>query len=64
MRIVERTLENLNEVVHAERLEAEHLAPREQRRVHREAGVLGRRPDQHDRAVLDVGQERILPELC
>ena len=46
-----------------ERLEAEHLAAREERRVHRERRVLGRRADEGDRPVLDVRQERVLLRL-
>ena len=47
----------------AERLEAEHLAAREQRRVDRERRVLGGGADQRDRARLDVGQEGVLLRL-
>jgi hypothetical protein len=43
-----------------ETFQDEHLAAGEQRTVELEAGVLGRRADEDDRAVLDVGQERIL----
>ena len=46
-----------------ERLEAEHAHPRQERRVDLEVRVLGRGADQRDRAVLDVGQERVLLRL-
>ena len=59
----ERALEELDEVVDLERLEAEHLAAREERRVDGEARVLRRRADDDDRAVLDVRQERVLLRL-
>ena len=62
-RVVERAPQELDEVVCRERLEAEHLAPGEERCVHREARVLGRRPDEDDRPVLDVRQERVLLRL-
>ena len=39
------------------------LAAREQRRVHLEVGVLGRRADQGDEALLDRRQERVLLRL-
>ena len=56
-------LEEIDEVVRLERLEAEHLAARQERRVHGEARVLGGRPDDDDRPVLDVRQERVLLRL-
>ena len=43
--------------------EHEDARPREQRRVHLERRVLGRRADEHDRARLDVRQERVLLRL-
>ena len=59
----ERPPEEHRDVFRPERLEVEHLAAREQRRVDGEARVLGRRPDEHDRPVFDVGQERVLLRL-
>jgi hypothetical protein len=41
-------------------LQDEHLAPRQERAVELEAGVLRRRADEHDRAVFNVGQKRVL----
>lgn len=37
-----------------------HRCPRQQRRVEGEAGILGRRPHQHDSAIFDIRQEAIL----
>ena len=54
-----RSIERADLVV-AERLQHEHARAREQRRVHLERRVLGRRADQRDRAVLDVRQHRVL----
>ena len=46
-----------------ERLQHEHLRAREQRRVHLERRVLGRRADEHDVAGFDARQERVLLRL-
>jgi hypothetical protein len=46
-----------------ERLQHEDLAAREQGGVQLEGGVLGRRADERDGAVLDVRQERVLLRL-
>ena len=46
-----------------ERLELVDLCAREQRRIDLEVGVLGRRADQRDEALLDGGQQRILLRL-
>jgi hypothetical protein len=62
-RVTQRTPQQLLEVGHAQRLQAEHARAAEQRGVHREAGVLGGGPDQRDRAVLHVRQERVLLPL-
>ena len=43
-----------------ERLEPEDASPAEERRVDLEVRVLGRRPDERDRAVLDLRQEGVL----
>ena len=43
-----------------ERAKDEHASARQQRRVEFERGILGRRADQRDRAVLHHGQEGIL----
>ena len=48
------------EVVVLERFQGEQEAAAEQRGDHREAGILCRRGDQHDPAVLDAGEQRIL----
>ena len=53
----------VRDLVIAERLEAPHAQPGQQRRVHLEVRVLGRRADQGDRPVLDVRQERVLLAL-
>ncbi len=45
------------------RLELVDLGAREQRRVHLEVGVLGRRADQRHEAFLDAGQQRVLLRL-
>src|SRR5579859_2139529 len=59
-RVVERPLYELPQVFLPQRLEAEHLAPREEGRVHREGRVLGRRADERDGSVLDVRKKRVL----
>jgi hypothetical protein len=41
-------------------VEDQHLAARQQRRVQLEARVFGRRTDQRDRAVLDIGKKAVL----
>ena len=46
-----------------QRLQHEHLRPREQRRVHLERGVLGGRADQDDVAGFDAGKKGILLRL-
>jgi hypothetical protein len=48
------------DIVVGELLEAPDAHPRQERRVHLEVRVLGRRADQRDRAVLDVRQQRVL----
>ena len=59
----ERAAQERDEVVVAERVEAEDLAAREQRRVHGERRVLGGRADEDDRPPLDVGKKRVLLRL-
>ena len=44
----------------AQAVQHQHLRPRQQRGVQREAGVLGRRADEHHRAAFDIGQEAVL----
>ena len=56
-------LEDRDDVVGAERLEDVDLRAREQRGVDLERRVLGGRADEHDRAALDVRQERVLLRL-
>jgi hypothetical protein len=51
------------EVVGAQRLQPEQQRAAHQRGVHGEERVLGGRPDQHHRAVLDPGQEGVLLAL-
>ena len=46
-----------------ERLEPDHRAAREERRVDLEVRVLGRRADERDEPVLDRGQQRVLLRL-
>ena len=53
-------LDQLVERVVIEPAEDQHLAARQQRGVELEARVLGRRADQRDGAVLDIGQEAVL----
>ena len=60
--VVEGAADDRGDFVRAQRLEDDHAAPREQGRVDLERWVLGRGPDQADRAVLDRTQEGVL--LC
>ena len=53
-------VEQLAERGGVEPVEDQHLRAAEQRGVEFEAGVLGRRADQRDRAALDEGQEAVL----
>ena len=55
--VVDRPPDDGPDVVVGQRLEAPDPQPRQEGAVHLEVRVLGRRPDQGDRAVLDVGQE-------
>ena len=52
--------DQLLERVMVEPAQDQHLAARQQRGVDLEARVLGRRADQGDGAVLDIGQEAVL----
>ena len=56
----ERPADDGSDLVVGQRLEPPDAHPRQQRRVDLEVGVLGRRADQRDRPVLDVGEERVL----
>ena len=58
--VVERPPDDGRDVVVGQRLEAPDPHPRQERGVDLEVGVLGRRADERDRAVLDVRQERVL----
>jgi hypothetical protein len=62
-RIGERAANERGDVFVRERVQYEDPRAREQRRIHFERWVLRRRADQRDRAVLDVGQDRILLRL-
>lgn len=59
----ERFLEDGDDVVRRELLEHEHAAPREERAVDLERGVLGRGPDEDDAPLLHEGQEGVLLRL-
>ena len=59
----ERPPDERCDLVVGERLQAVYAESREQRRVDLEVGVLGGRPDEGHRAVLDMGQERVLLRL-
>ena len=61
--VLERAPDDRRDVVVGQRLEAPDAHPRQQRGIHLEVRVLGRRPDQRDRAVLDVRQQRVLLRL-
>ena len=60
LRVDERTADDSRDVLVGQGLEAPDAHPRQQGGVHFEVGVLGGRPDQRDRAVLDVWQEGVL----
>ena len=62
-RIGERALQRRDDRVRRHRIHHVHAAARQQRRVELERRVLGRRADEHDDALLDVRQERILLHL-
>ena len=55
--------DHLVELVEAQRLELDHRAAREERLVHLEVGVLGRRPDERHEAVLHRVQDGVLLTL-
>src|SRR5690606_12377526 len=61
--IAKRVLDDLLEVMRAERLEHENARTADERLVDLEVGVLGRRSDKDERAVLHVRQEGILLRL-
>ncbi len=58
--VVEGPPDDRGHLVVRQRLEPPDPQARQERGVHLEVGVLGRRPDEGDRAVLDVRQERVL----
>ena len=60
LRVLERPPDDRADLVVGQRLEAPDAHPRQERGVDLEVGVLGRRADERDRAVLDVGQQRVL----
>ena len=59
----ERPTHDRPDLVVRQRLEPPDAHPREQRGVHLEVRVLRRRADERDRAVLDVGEQRVLLRL-
>ena len=59
----DRAIDQHPEVVIGERLQREQQGSRQQGRDDGEGGVLGGRGDEHDPAVLDAGQQRILLRL-
>ena len=61
--IGERAVEKGGHVRGREGLELEHERPRREGGVHEHGGVVRRRADQHDRAVLHVGQQHVLLRL-
>ena len=62
MLLGQRPLDDDPQLLLAERLEPVDAEAGEKRRVELVVRVLGGRPDEHDRPVLDVRQERVL--LC
>ncbi len=58
--VLERPAHDRRDLVVGQRLEPPDPEARQQGGVHLEVGVLGRRADQRDRAVLDVRQQRVL----
>ena len=60
LRVGDRAPNDACDLVVGQRLEPPDAHPRQERGVDLEVGVLGRRADQGDRAVLDVGQQRVL----
>ncbi len=58
--VLDRPPDDGPDIVVRERLEAPDPHPREEGAVHLEVRVLRRRPDEGDRAVLDVGEEGVL----
>ena len=61
--VVQRAPQDVDRLVRRERPQDEHLRARQQRGVHLEGRVLGRRADQRDVAGFDARQERILLRL-
>ena len=60
LHVGQRAAHDLGDRRIVERPERHHAAPRQERAVHRERRVLGRRADEHAEPVLDVRQERVL----
>jgi hypothetical protein len=60
LRVGEGTLDQRDEIESEKRLQAQHLAAREDRGVDRERRVLRGGADEGDGAILDVGQEGVL----
>ena len=58
--VLDGPLHQQPDLVVGQRFEAPHPQPGQERRVDLEIGVLGGRADERDRAVLDLGQERVL----
>src|SRR5207253_4636631 len=58
--IAPSSIDELREVVAAQRLQAHHARSREQRRVHLERWVLRRGPEKGDQAGLNVREHRVL----
>ncbi len=62
-RVADRATDDGRDVLVGERFEPPDPHPRQERGVDLEVGILGRRTDQRDRAVLDVRQQGILLRL-
>ena len=60
IRVGDRAPHDARDVIVAQRLEPPDAHPRQEGGVDLEVGVLGRRPDQGDGAVLDMGQQGVL----
>ena len=58
--VVERPTDDGRDVVVGEGLEPPDAHPRQERGVDLEVRILGRRPDERDRAILDVGKQGVL----
>jgi hypothetical protein len=58
--VLEGTSDDRPDLLVGQRLEPPDAQPRQEGRVHLEIGVLGRRPDERDGPILDVGEQRVL----